>query len=399
MFRKVNGINVISLLLGLFPAFHLPTMQLMLVIVLIGLVASFRRLDYSAFSELLIWRNLCFAQFYLIFFINSFAYPVWDSPRMNYRAADLESWSLGFLCLIVLGLWLNEQSPKLVKCALILGLPIGLIVSFSVASFIYFSSMQGSRIQIFTPNPLGPPMWFLVLTMTSFVWFFEMSRWHKLLRILLFFMAGMMVVYASARLVSAAWIICSLALLIWMYLNTVAEYRSRFLWAVGFIVAIFASSIWLSGALAQSELVSRILNSVQFEWTYENFRGQFIRLKIWSGAWSIIVDHPIFGVGKANEHIALNQAIGWERWYKAHQTYLSYLIAGGVFTLLSGLIMQSSVLAFIGLKNRAVFFPAFLGLGVVITLNTFTDSIFQMGSNVQFFMVATLIFLRTTEDL
>jgi hypothetical protein len=397
LFKKFNGITAISLLLGLFPAFHLPTMQLMLVIVLIDLVASFRRLDYGALSGLCVWRNLCFAQFFLIFLINSVAYPVWDSSRMYYRSADLEAWGLGFLCLIVLGLWLNEQSPKSVRCALILALPIGLTVSFTVASFIYFSGMQGSRIHIFTPNALGPPMWFLVLTMTSFVWFFEMNRWHKLLRILLFFMAGMMIVYAGARLVSIAWIICSLVLILLMYLHTVTEYRIRALWGTGFVVAIFACSIWLFVMSEQTVLASRLLHSGQFEWTYENFRARFIRMKIWSGAWSVIADYPILGVGKANEHVALNQAIGWENGFKAHQTYLSYLIAGGVFTLLSGLIMQSSALAFIGSKNRAVFFPAFLGLGVVITLNTFTDSIFQMGSNVQFFMVATLIFLRTSD--
>ena len=54
-------------------------------------------------------------------------------------------------------------------------------------------------------------------------------------------------------------------------------------------------------------------------------------------------------------------------------------------------------LAFLGRARRSTLFPAFLGLGVVVTMNCLTDSIFQSAVNVQVFMVATLVFLRASD--
>lgn len=386
-----------TLLLGLFPAFHLPTMQVMLVIVLIGLIASYRHLDSAAFKGLWIWRNIVFAQFYIFFLINALIYPVWDSPRMHYRAVEIESWSTGLFSLLASGLWLQAQSPTRVRRALIAWLPVGLTLTFVIASYIYFSGMQGKRITIFTSNALVPPLWFLILTMTSFAWFFEMNRFHKAWRVVLFFLAGLMIVYGGARLVMLAWIVSGLALVAWIYIGTTPQYRTRVLLGAGLIVAVCGFGIVLTDLLAEGRLVARMTYVLHVEWTYDSISARFPRLSIWTGALSVIGDNALLGIGKANERLAINQEMDWEKWFRAHQAYLSYLIAGGIPALFSGLIMQSSALAFVGAGKRAAVFPAFLGLGVVVTMNCFTDSIFQSAVNVQVFMVATLIFLRASD--
>lgn len=176
----------------------------MVLIVLVCLIATFSRLDRGAFTQLLNWRYVAFAQFCIFFFVNAAIYPVWESPRMHYRAVALETWSVSLVCMLVLALWLYVQKASDIKRALIIWLPIGLVLSFLVATVIYISGTQGSRVPLFTPNPLIPPFWFLVLSMSSFVWFFEMTHREKIGRFVLFLMAGMMAAYGSARLVMLA---------------------------------------------------------------------------------------------------------------------------------------------------------------------------------------------------
>ncbi len=135
----------------------------------------------------------------------------------------------------------------------------------------------------------------------------------------------------------------------------------------------------------------------QVDFSYESISGLFPRAIIWTGALSVIADNMFIGIGQVNERLSIQQEIGWDRWFRAHQTYLSYLIAGGIPALVSGLILQSPVLIFLKRTKRSALFPVFLGLGVVVTLNCFTDSIFQSAVSVQAFMVTTLLFLKASD--
>lgn len=364
---------------------------------LIGLAVSFRHLDRSAVKHLLSWRYVAFAQFYAFFFINAALYPFWEGTREHARAVALESWSVGLLCLVVLALWAHVQKSADVKRALIGWLPVGLTLAFVIATLFYFSGTQGARIPLFTPNALVPPFWFLVLCMASFVWFFEMNFWHRLWRLALFFMAGMMVVYGSARLVMLAWGLCGAATAIWFSTRSALEHRRWVLLGTSLIIVACVVGVLLADVSSGGLVLTRMAEFFQVELTYDSISTQFVRLKIWAGALSVIADHPFFGIGKVNERIALNQELGWDKWLRAHQTYLSFLIAGGIPALISGLLMQSPVLAFLRSAKRAAFFPAFLGLGVVVTMNCFTDSIFQSAVAVQVFMVTTLLFLKASD--
>lgn len=397
MIKKYYEAAAIVLLLGLFPALFLPTLQLTLLIVLIGLLLSCRHIDWQMLRPLFSFRYMVFAQFYIFFFMNALIYPVWDNPKMHYRAIVLESWSLGLFCLGLLGIWLNMAKAEDVKRAIIHWLPYGLTVSFLIASGIYFFGNQGLRVRLFTPNPLVPPFWFLVFVVASFAWFFEMNRGHKAWRIMLFFMAGMMVVYGGTRLVMLAWILCGVVLIIWGYRQSSTSFRLQIIFC-GFLLGIFVSfgAMFLESA-GVSSLIHRMAVFSQVEFSLEGLSAQFPRFKIWMGVLSVIGENPLFGVGQVNERLAIQQELAWSPGFRAHQTYLSYLVAGGIPALISGIIMQSSALAFMKSAKRSALFPVFLGLGVVVTLNCTTDSIFQSAVSVQVFMVTTLLFLRACD--
>ena len=398
MTKQYFWLSGLVLLLGLFPALFLLVLQGILLIVLVGLVVSRRHLRQIRLGCFLFWRYAVFAQFFVFFLINAAFYPVWESVREDYKSVALESWSLSLLCLVALACWLCLQKPMEIKQALIEWLPVGLMLSFLIATVVYFTGSQGWRVELFTPNPLVPPFWFLVLTMCSFAWFFEMDRRNQLLRLILFFLAGVMVVYGSARLVMLAWFLCGVFLTIWFYAQTRQEHRLRILLGMALSVIACAAAVMFVDSLSGGLLMRRMIVLFQMSYTYENVAAQFARPRIWVAAISIFSENPLMGVGQVNERIALQQKLDWELWYHAHQTYLSYLIAGGIPALISGLLMQSAVLAFFTSVKRSTLFPVFLGLGVVVTMNCLTDSIFQSAVNVQMFMATTLIFLRASDE-
>ena len=397
MTKKYYETAAILLLLGLFPALFLPTLQFILLIVLVGLVFSFRQLDRTSLKQLFSFRYLVFAQSCIFFFINAAVYPVWDNPKVHYRAIALESWSISLFCLIVLALWLNMRKAEDVKRGILQWLPVGLTVSFFVASWFYFSGDQGSRVTLFTPNPLTPPFWFLVLATSSFGWFFEMSHRHRAWRIAIFFMAGLMAVYGGARLVMLAWGVCGVFLVLWGWTQSDPKYRLWIPFGAGLIGTLCVTGIIFADLFSGGGFLGRMSQFSQVEFSYESISAVFPRIIIWTGALSVISENVLIGIGQVNERLSLQQEIGWDRWLRAHQTYLSYLIAGGIPALISGLIMQSPVLIFLKRTKRSALFPVFLGLGVVVTLNCFTDSIFQSVVSVQVFMVATLLFLKASE--
>lgn len=397
MFKQYYALAGAVFLLGLFPTFFLPVLQLALVLLLIGLFVNWRGCDRAAFSALFEPRYIAFAQFCVFFFINAALYPVWEGSRVHHRPIALESWSISLLCLIVLGLWLNMQRPADIKRALIQWLPAGLSISFAAATLVVVFGDQGPRVPLFTPNALVPPFWFLTLTMTSFAWFFEMSRAHRIWRLGLFVLAGVMAVYGGARLIMLAWMLCAVALTVWFLIQVSAKRRLMVLMRAGLSIAICAVGIVLVDALTGAGFVQRMAQFSQVDFTYESISAQFPRLQIWIGALSLISDNALLGIGQVNEKFAMNLELEWERWFRAHQTYFSYLLAGGPLALISGLLMQSPVLAFLARDKRLALFPVFLGLGVVVTLNCLTDSIFQSAVSLQAYMVITLFFLKARD--
>lgn len=384
--------------MSLFPAFQLLTFKMMLFVMLLELVRSNQQWRLGTLNELLLWRYIAFVQFFIVFLFIAAFYPVWDSPRYNNRFIFIESGSISLLCLFVLAVWLKQQKAEEVKRALIQFIPIGLTVCFAISSAIYFSGIQVNSVPLFTDNTLMLPFWFLVLTMSSFSWFFEMKGRTQVWRVLLFLMAGMMALYGAARLVLIAWTLCGVFLTVWLTSQTARRQRLQALAGTVILFLLFANLIIFVDYLAGGKFAARLSLLSQIDLYADSNSSHGIRLSLWQASLSIISENAFSGVGQVNERIALNQELSKEFWFRAHQSYLSFLIAGGVFALLSGLIMQSSALIFLSRARRSGLFPAFLGFGIVVTLNCFTDSIFQSSVAVQAYMVGVLIFLRASDS-
>ncbi len=397
MFKANYGIAAVVILLGLYPAFHLPVLKLILLVVVIGVFGYAKHIDRQVLWKSLNWRYLAFAQFFVFFFINALIYPVWDTSKVYYRAIALENWGISLLCLIVLATWLSMLKAEDMRRAIIQWLPVGLTISFCVATWIYFSGSQGVRVKLFTPNPLGPPFWFLILAIASFGWFFEIRQRHRAWRVALFLMAGVMVLYGGARLVMIAWVLSGMVLVTWVCVQSERRYRLRILLGAGFIGALAIGGILLLDVVSGGGFLGRMARFSQVEFSYGSLKSLDPRAILWEGAWSVISDNVLLGIGQANERAAIEQEIGWGKWYRAHQAYLSYLVAGGIPALVSGLLLQTPALVFLERRNRGALLPAFLGIGVVVTLNCLTDSIFQSAVAVQAFMVVALLFVRASD--
>lgn len=386
-------------LLGLFPVLYLSALQAMLLIMIIVIGLLFRQINRSTFWDLLTFPNVAIAQFCLFFLLNAVVFGIIEGNKPHLRANAIESWSGTFVCLVILALWLRLKNPEGVKNMLISWLPAGLTVSFLIASAVYYFGNQGSQIELLATTSLTPPFWFLVLTICSFSWFSQMNGGHKIWRIALLIMAGVMAIYGSARLVMFAWMLSGGSLTFWFLIQTTHEDLRRVLLKICLCIVVSLGTVWAVDFFSGGLLSLRMSYFYQVDLNYESIGTHFRRLKIWLSALSIISDNLIIGVGQFNERFVLRQELVWDDWLRAHQTYLSYLIAGGIPALVSGLIMQTAVLAFLSRTNRSALFPAFLGLAVVVTMNGLTDSIFQSAVNVQVFMAATLIFLRTSNPL
>jgi hypothetical protein len=394
---KVRVMVAISLviLLGLFPAFFLPVLQMMMLLVLGELLWRRRSIAKTDVQNILIWTNIAVLQFVVFFLLNVIFFGPLQGARSEYRLPALESWSGSLVCALLLMLWLQLQDPVKLKTVLMQWLPLGLAISFCVATYIYlFHSDPGERIRIFTPNPLIPPLWFLSFTLVSFCWASEMTTSQKTIRIILFLMAGIMAVYTGARLILVAWIVSALLLGIYAVILAQAQARLRLSIRLIFFGCVVLLAVLLVDYFARGIMMERFISLIEVRSDPTRWAQELPRLLLWPAAWSIIQENWMFGIGQLNERLALQERLEWGHWFRAHQAYLSYLIAGGVPALISGLVFQAPILSLLRRAQFRAMFPAFIGLGVVLTMNAFTDSVFQSSVGVQVYMAASLMTLR-----
>jgi hypothetical protein len=385
---------LILLLLGLFPALFLPALQSIVLVVLMDLIWRARSITRADLRGVLSWSNLAVWQFLLFFLINATVFTLLPGAWEHVRAVALESWAGTLVASGLLMLWLQLQEPSALKAALLRWLPVGLALSFGIASWFYVFSYPGERIHIFAPSPLIPPLWFLIFALLSFCWFSQMSRLQQMIRLALFAMAGIMIVYAAARLMMMAWIASALLLALYALAASPARVRARrFMFLLGAVLCALGGVI-TADYMASGVMLERFANMQDVRSDPSRWPAELPRMLLWPAAQEIISNNWLWGIGQVNERIALRTLLEWDHWYRAHQTYLSYLIAGGVPALISGLLYQLPILQVLRRKHLAAMFPAFIGLGVVLSMNAFTDSLFQSAVAVQAYMIASLITLR-----
>lgn len=392
--------GAIVLCFGLVPSFHLSALQLATLLILISGTLRGRALLQDL--PKLGWAHILLLQFALFFILNAVLFPSLDGNMRHFQKVALESWGMTLFGFALLWFYLGGvrqgtlRGERDLAKAIERWLPLGLLISFAVMSYFFFGP-QGARAKAFSTNALVPPMWFLTLSLISFCWFHQMSRTQKLIRIALMALAALMAIYSGGRMILALWVLSGAVLGVHLLVTRPdnpskphQHGRDITLMAMGLIIGLgllFAADQAIGGSL-----------NARISYTLDSLRGgtllrkNFFRLEIWDASLQVIKAYWPLGAGQVNERLLIHEIIDRDWWFRAHQTYLSYLIAGGVPALLSGVLFQAAGLAF---RARAML-PAALGLVGVLGLNGLTDSVFQSFFNVQLYMMLVMILFEVS---
>lgn len=375
--------NTIALCLGLIPVLHLGALRLVTLLVLVSVILRGR----SNFTKppKLIWPYLLIAQFVVYFTLNAMLYPSMEGNMRHFQRVALESWSMTVVGFGLLFLFVSKNRDFIAHIQR--WMPVGLLLSFLIMSYFFFGP-QGSRAKAFSTNTLVPPVWFLALTLICFCNVFVMPRRDQFCRGLLFLLAAVMALYSGGRIILAIWFVCGTCLGVYLLLMRPAQTRPL----RDFSVLVVALLSCLVAIYFVDEMMGGTL-SMRFGYTIEHLSNEglsstsFFRLEIWAAASEVIKTYWPLGAGQVNERFLIHEIIARDWWFRAHQTYMSYLIAGGIVALISGLLFQTAALYFC----TRTLFPAMLGLFLVPGLSGLTDSIFQSVFSVQLYM--TFVFL------
>ena len=376
-------------LIGLFPVLFITSLKLVLLLAVVGLFLSWRQQRGVPF-DLGVAFVLC-AQFALFFLLNTLLFESWEGNRFNTYAIALEAWIGTLIGLVVLSLYLRTERD--IWPAWRDALPIGLLLSFAIMTVFYVSGVQGPRASAWAATTLTPPMWFLALSLLSFAGFEHLSTAQRNLRFALFMLAVLMSFYANARLIFLAWGLAAVVLSFWIVAQRPKGSRLRA--SLVLIFALFAcvAVIVTLDQMGKGYTVSRMLKLWDALRDPSQASEHFIRLKLWAAAWQVASQNIWLGIGQVNEREAIQEISQHSSWFRAHQTYLSYLVGGGILALISGLAFQATPLFAMPRGVPSSWWLAGGGFVAVCALNGLTDSVFQSYTNVQGYCLITLLFL------
>lgn len=374
----------VCLCLGLLPSVHITALNTATLLILAAVLLDWRKITVRL---QLSWPHWLLLTFILYSIFNTLVYESLSGNREHFYWVALETWSITLVAFFSTVFFSHERA---LKPALISWLPIGLVFSFFIMSAFFFSGVEGHRPDAFSTSALYPPMWFLILTGVSFCWFDTMSNVQKLFRFVLLGLAGVMTIYAGARLILIAWVLMSIYLLYFTTANysKLSGPRRFALTLLGVCIALIITSgldILFNGAWALTYRFTGFLQATIQQDT------DFLRLQLWAESWRWITQQPWLGYGQINERLLLSDVGSDDRWYRAHQTYLSFWLGGGVIGLFFGLLFQLSALALVWPHFTRALAPAAISLLGVTILNGMTDSIFQSFITLQIYMLLVLL--------
>lgn len=396
--RVSHYINyAIGLLLGLFVVLPLESLRAIAALVLIGVIVQARHLNRPSLGRMRLWV----LQFIVFFLCNALLFAPLVGTSEHWKGVALESWSttLVFFGLLLLYLDADRLCHRALDRAFRVWMPLGLVISFAIMSYFYFSDAQGARAKAFSISALGPPLWFLMLTAVSFSGFARLTTPEKALRFVLLGLSAVMALYAGARMVMALWCIAAFLLIFMTFAGQSLRGRLVALVGAGGLLVLMLVGVYVIDQMSYGIMWVRFQQAMTVVTGYADLsEGErsihFLRLELWSNAWAAVREAPLFGYGQINERVMVDVKTPTGFPLRAHQTYLSYLLAGGVLALISGLIFQAAVFAMKITQNGFARGPLVVGLCIVPALNGLTDSAFQSVVTVQFLAIVLLLLER-----
>lgn len=317
-----------------------------------------------------------------VFIALAFQYPVWHfliaSVRPGVaRPSDIilveepVAW-LALLGILAVMTWRMADIRDLAKIWRYTA-PAGLALAFLFLTVDFFTDFQGNncRVSGLVFNPNIPPVFFTIFTIASFLGWAGLSRNEHLVRYALVAAAVIVVTaYSGSRMILLVQVL-TFGLLSFIVpvagtkrrLQTVASLGAAGI--VGILIGFSIDALSGCGFLGKLGILANAVGSMNPE-VGESIA---IRANLYDRALYVVAANPWVGVGIPMEKILAG------RNYHVHNQYLSWMIWGGVFSLISGLAYLVSASIMPVLRGRREGLILALAATGVLAANFFTDTL------------------------
>jgi len=283
-------------------------------------------------------------------------------------AAGFEMWFTSIACIVVSTVFFTTGRNSLNFVTYLI--PVGVALAFTVAAFQYFGSAQ-CRVALFNANVFAAPLFATAFAVIHLIYFSEQQKSGDALSYFLIFMSLILSsVFAGARSIFIALVVVIFFLLLFHFVQS--RWKTAVKLVSTCIMALLASLIIESYTGCNFFLrIGNVLGFLQNSSTAVYFDGlegiqdvstgessMSLRLEMWQRALRLLEGNYTFGLGA---HYEAEVSPG--KHPHVHNMYLSWMIWGGVISLISGLVFL--VAPIIALK--AVHMP-FQNISLLIAL-------------------------------
>lgn len=328
-------------------------------------------------------------QYFVWHWIIAGSYPLVSEPIPVRWIETPQAWQTGFIAMALV-IW-RFTMMRDVKTVWRTMAPAGLILAFLLLSLDYFTDFRGSecRVSGFVFNPLLPPVFITIFTIGSFFGWKDFSKGERLLRYGLVVMAVIVATaYSGARMVLLVQIL-TFGLL--SLVLPVKDMKERAL-SVGLLGALGVIGVGIGlgfDILADCSFAKRLgqLAEVSNGATVSGQNTVDIRLGLVKQAIATIAQNPWTGFGISAEKLISAPE------YHIHNQYFSWLIWGGIVSLVSGVaFLISASIAPLSSRSRDGLILVIAATGV-LAVNSISDSLlYHLYANIEYILVLGLFY-------
>jgi len=366
-----------------------PVAELALAIPLVMQFIVPGRSPYLPLSRIDLVFGFLALQYFVLHWFIAISYPLNNDPIQARWIEYPHAWAIAML-LMVLVFWRFTMIRNLQHLWRYMA-PAGLIFSFLVLSIDYFTAFRGSecRVSGYVFNPTVPPVFFTIFTIGSFFGWAGFTKGQRLLRYLLVVMAVIVTTaYAGARMTLLVQIFAFGLLSLILPARDTKE-RIQLVAVLGGL-GVLGVAIGLGfDIIADCSFAKRLSLMVEVagEPAEPGQNSISIRIDLAKQALALMAQNPWTGFGISAEKLIAAPE------YHIHNQYFSWMIWGGVISLISGtayLVSPSIALLISPTRDGLILSLAISG---IIAVNSISDSLlYHDYVNVEFILALGLFY-------
>ena len=321
-------------------------------------------------------------------------------------AAGFEMWVTSIACIVVSTVFFTTGRNSQIFVTYFV--PVGVVLAFTVAAFQYFGSGL-CRVELYNPNVFAAPLFATAFAIIHLIYFSEHQKSGDALSYFLIFMSLILSsVFAGTRSIFIAMVV------VIFFLVLVHFVQNRWKTAVKLvstcIMALIASLIIESYTGCNFFLrLGNVLGFIQNSSTAVYFDGlegiqdvatgessMSLRLEMWQRALSLLEGNYAFGLGA---HYEAEVIPG--KHPHVHNMYLSWMIWGGVISLISGLVfLVAPIIALTTVHMPFQNVSLLIALPMIWMVSMLFDSFLFWKHHYYFFILISTLFysLHSTQN-